>query len=386
MSGAAHSAERCVCVVQISPAGALSETFIRAHIQGLPARVVSVHGEAPTVGDTPVLSQSFPSRAWRAARRLLSERGEEWEMTRAYLTVLQRSGAEAVLAEYGPAGVRVMEACHLADVPLIVHFHGFDASVHSVLRHHAQSYPALFARAAAVIAVSRAMQARLISLGAPAEKVHYNPCGADCRAFLGADPASAPPVFLAVGRFAEKKAPQLTIAAFAEVYRTFPDARLRMVGEGLLLEQCRKMVATLGLAHAVSFLGPQPHALVQEEMRRARAFVQHSVVASTGDCEGTPLGILEAGASGLPVVATRHGGIVDVVVEGQTGYLVEEGDTAGMAQHMLRLLRQPELAASMGQTARQRIHSLFSLERSNAQLWSIIESCMEARASSPPPR
>jgi glycosyltransferase involved in cell wall biosynthesis len=253
--------------------------------------------------------------------------------------------------------------------------------VREVLEENAESYPAMFRQAAAIIAVSRAMQRKLVSLGAPPEKVHYNPCGVDCTEFGEATPASAPPVFLAVGRFVAKKAPQLTLSAFAEVHRACAKARLRMLGDGPLLEECRSLAQEeLGLSDAVTFLGAQPHAVVQEEMRRARCFVQHSVEAANGDCEGTPVGILEAGASGLPVVSTRHAGIPDVVIENQTGLLVDERDVSGMAEQMLRLALEPELAGQLGRAARLHVESHFSKERSDGQLWAVIESCLEGHS------
>jgi glycosyltransferase involved in cell wall biosynthesis len=237
----------------------------------------------------------------------------------------------------------------------------------------------MFREAAAVIAVSRAMERKLISLGAPPQKVHYNPYGVDCREFAGADPATAPPLFVAVGRFVEKKAPDLTLQAFAEVRRAVPEARLRIVGDGPLLERCRELVIDLGIADTVTFLGAQPHSVVREEMRRARCFVQHSVEATSGDSEGTPVSVLEAGASGLPVVATRHAGIPDVVAEGHTGFLVDEHDVAGMASHMLQLARDPVLAGKLGQAASRRIQESFSKDQSLNRLWAIIESSITER-------
>jgi glycosyltransferase involved in cell wall biosynthesis len=84
----------------------------------------------------------------------------------------------------------------------------------------------------AVIAVSRAMESKLISRGAPAQKVHRNPSGIHCHEFTGAQPATARVVFVEVGRFVEKKAPDLTLKAFAIVHRALPEAQLRMIGDG----------------------------------------------------------------------------------------------------------------------------------------------------------
>jgi glycosyltransferase involved in cell wall biosynthesis len=292
------------------------------------------------------------------------------------MAAFRRSRPDVVLAEYGTTGVSTMDACLQMDIPLVVHFHGYDASVHSVLEENADTYPVMFRVAAAIIAVSRAMERKLISLGAPPEKVHYNPYGINCNNFGGADPSSAQPVFLAVGRFVEKKAPQITLRAFALVHRSLPEARLRMVGDGPLLNQCRNLAKELGIEDCTMFLGAQSPAVVQEEMRSARCFVQHSMEAANGDCEGTPLGIVEAGASGLPVVSTRHAGIADVVVENETGFLVDEGDVEGMAENMLRLAQESELARKLGKTARQRIESHFSEGCSDRRLWEIIESCI----------
>ena len=353
---------------------ALSETFIRAHLERLPARTSLVSGWPPALGGRPVFST--PRRAYHKALRTLAGVGVERETTAAYVAAFRRTGADVVLAEYGTTGAQVYEACRIARVPLVVHFHGYDASERAVLEEQRETYPEMFRAAAAIVAVSHAMQRKLVSLGAPPEKVHYNPYGIDLARFGGADPASAPPTFLAVGRFVEKKAPQLTLAAFAEVAGGEPGARLRMVGDGPLLEECRALARRLGIEGAVEFLGARGHEEVQAEMRGARCFVQHSVEAANGDCEGTPVGILEAAAAGLPVVSTRHAGIPDVVVEGETGLLVEERDVRGMAAHMLSLARDAELAGRMGRAARVRATENFSMERSIGNLWAIIESCL----------
>ncbi len=351
----------------------LSETFIRAHVERLPGEVLLVHGWPPRIGDRPLVS--WPRRAAHKAWRTIT-RSRIDSATLAYEKVFRRYRPCAVLAEYGTMGVVVLAACGRAGIPLVVHFHGFDASVRTVLAEHAETYPVMFQAAAAVIAVSRAMQQRLIALGAPAEKVRYNPCGVDCSEFEGADPAGAGPRFVAVGRLTPKKAPSITLRAFADVRRRLPGATLRMVGDGPLMAECRVLARDLGIEGSLTFLGAQPPAIVREEMRRARCFVQHSVRAESGDSEGTPVSVIEAGASGLPVVATRHAGIPDVVIEGETGFLVEEHDAAGMARCMLRLAEDAVLAGRLGRAARARIEGCFSMDRSIGELWRIIQSCV----------
>jgi glycosyltransferase involved in cell wall biosynthesis len=368
---------RSICIVQPT-VNKVSETFISAHAERLPARVTVVHtsGGLPYVGSSPGLSQALVARAVRRGLRLLRGQASDWEVTGAYLSVFRRCRAEAILAEYGPQGVLVLEACRIARLPLVVHFHGYDASDRQVLERVAAGYSALFEHAAALVAVSGAMRRRLLEMGAAPERTHLNVYGVDCEEFGAARPEENEARFLAVGRFVEKKAPHLTLLAFAEVRRCRRDARLCMIGDGPLLGPCQALAAALGLQGAVEFRGALAHDAVRAEMKQARAFVQHSIEACNGDSEGTPVAILEAGASGLPVVSTFHGGIPEIVTDGVTGFLVNEKDIAGMSERMLRLACEPALAARLGRAARQRISCNFAIEQSIGNLWSIIESCI----------
>jgi glycosyltransferase involved in cell wall biosynthesis len=177
----------------------------------------------------------------------------------------------------------------------------------------------------------------------------------------------------------DKKAPHLTLLAFSKVAAKIHDARLVMVGDGTLWEACKHLADALGVGDKVEFPGPSSHAEVAATMRHARAFVQHSMRTTYGDAEGTPVAILEAGASGLPVVATRHMGIQDVVIHSETGLLVEEGDIEGMAHWMGRIAEEPLLAGRLGRAARERVASQFSMDRSICNLWRIIERAIAAK-------
>ena len=137
-----------------------------------------------------------------------------------------------------------------------------------------------------------------------------------------------------------------------------------MIGDGILLDVCRDLVSAMGIGHAVEFCGAQSPDVIAAEMRQARAFVQHSITASDGDSEGTPVAVLEAGAAGLPVVSTRHAGIPDVVIEGVTGLLVDERDVDGMAGHMRMLIRNPDQATELGRRAAAHVRRYYSMEQS----------------------
>jgi len=357
----------------------VSETFIRAHGERLPGVVGIIHqrDEQLWCDDAQVRTPWSWASLAHAVRRLRIGSRREPPFSPAYDVALQMYRPDVVLAEYGPIGVQVSRPCRRARVPFVVHFHGYDAARRDVLAKYAASYRTMFTEAAAIIAVSRAMERTLRSLGCPPDKIVYNPCGTDCEAFGSTNPGNCPPTFVAVGRLVEKKSPDLSLRAFAQVVRERPAARLRMIGDGPLREMCQGLVRELGCQEAVTFLGAQPHDVVIQEMRAARAFAQHSVVATDGDSEGTPVAILEAGATGLPVVATRHAGIPDVVVEGETGLLVDEHDVTGMARHMLRLVDEPQVAETLGRHAARHVRSHYTMEQSLGRLARVLQTAAE---------
>jgi glycosyltransferase involved in cell wall biosynthesis len=287
---------------------------------------------------------------------------------------LFNSNFDVVFAEYGPTGVAAMDVCEKIGIPLVVHFHGYDAYQTDILKKDGKRYHELSKKASAIVVVSEGMKKQLISLGVSNAKIHLNPYGVETSLFMGANPLVSHRHFLFVGRFVHKKSPKKTVLAFHKVYESFPDAKLIMIGDGPLLNETRLLSNSLGLNKSVEFLGIQPHDAVAAVMREVRGYVQHSVTAPDGDSEGTPLAILEASSSGLPVVSTKHGGIVDAVIDGVTGYLIEEGDIAGMAHYMHMLAEDQKLAASMGSAGRKHIIENYSLPDRIMDLYNIIQS------------
>ena len=274
---------------------------------------------------------------------------------------LRRERIDCVLAEYGPTGANVLNVCKSLRLPLVVTFLGYDASVHQILQQYEFAYKDLFKYASAVIVVSRSIQEKLKDLGCPAEKMHYSPTGPHDR-FFNVKPNFSQKLFISTGRFVDKKAHYYTILAFNEVLKKHPEAKLVMAGEGALLNVCINLIRFLKIEHAVSL--PRVITLEQfsEYLTVARAYVQHSVTALDGDMEGTPVAILEASAAGVPVISTRHAGISDVVVDGETGFLVDEHDVMGMSKYMMDVLEDEHLAREIGASGRTFVMENFSRE------------------------
>ena len=256
-----------------------------------------------------------------------------------------------------------------------MHFHGFDASVYDIIKKYATWYQNVFAYASSVVAVSAKMKDDLIKLGCPENKIKISACGpADM--FLDAAPGYSNNRFLSVGRFVEKKAPHLAILAFQKVLSLYPDAKLVMVGDGALLPVCKDLTEALGISDSVHFMGIQTPEQVKGLMEKSVAFIQHSIVAQNGDSEGSPVSVMEAQAAALPVISTYHAGIPEVVIHGETGFLVKEKDISCMAEYMVRILAEPGLAKKLGQKGRQEIQSRFSQPTHLAFLQQQIEQAL----------
>ncbi len=352
-----------------------SQTFVRDHLTRLPGTVMHLYGGAFNwqYQQKPLFWLPYRAINYFADRapRNVVERAQG-RMNGALANFLQREKVDVVLAEFADAAVHLVDACEAAGVPLVVHCHGYDVYVRALVEPKLALYRKLFGCAAGIVVVSQAMRQRVIELGAHPERVTVNSCGVDHAVFSPDAGNERSQTLIAVGRFVEKKAPHLTILAFDKALQACPEAKLVMVGDGPLFDACVQLARALKISEAIRFVGKQDHRAVSKLMSAARAFVQHSVVAPSGDSEGSPVSVLEAGAAGLPVIATRHAGILDSVVENETGFLVDEYDIDAMARHMVTLLTDAKLAARMGSSARVRVQEHFSMEKSISTLAQVL--------------
>ena len=361
--------------------GGYSETFIRAQIERLPANVSLLVGSVPNMADEDG-TELVPwiGRAGRGALgRLVGRRATQWLDQFWLRRHLSTRHIDVVLAEYGTRGIQMVSACRRTGIPLVTHFYGYDGSARTIFEKYARGYRSLFRHGGPLVVVSHHMAARLTSIGADPATLSVIACGVDPQPETVMPAFDDPPVFLAVARFVEKKAPHMTLLAFAALVRDVPEARLTMVGDGPLLGPCKQLVKALGIGSSVDFLGALPHDRLPALYRSSRAFVQHSMEASNGDTEGLPVAILEASAAGLPVVSTLHAGIPEAVIDGETGYLVPEGGIDEMADRLRTLANDRTLAQRLGSAARRHVTANFALDDSLGRLEDVLESAIALR-------
>jgi glycosyltransferase involved in cell wall biosynthesis len=218
-----------------------------------------------------------------------------------------------------------------------------------------------------LIGVSAATVDELVGLGvAPRSKFVVVPVGLELEAFLALELApdsklrsevGAPPgdvLFTYTGRLAPIKRPDTMLRALAIARRGGAAVSVVVVGDGTMRPELEQLARDLGCADAVSFLG------YRRDLPRIAAGSDAALL--TSDNEGTPVALIEAAAAGRPAVATRVGGVTDIVVEG-TGFLAAPGDCVTIAAQMTRLANDPALRRRMGSSAREHVRQRFSHAR-----------------------
>lgn len=281
---------------------------------------------------------------------------------------LQLQNAHLIHAHFGPDGVMALPLARALDVPLLVTFHGYDATTsdeharQSFYRHRAyvRNRDRLIREADGFIAVSEFIKRKMIDQGIPEEKIDVRYIGIDVDFFEPDAIEDRDPVVLFVGRLTEKKGLRHLIRAMERVQRENSDLRLVVVGDGERREALESEAARR--LETVDFLGFQPQGVVWDWMNRAMLLAVPSVTADSGNSEGLPMVVLEGQAMGLPVVGSEHAGIPEAVEHGETGFLSPEGDSEALADHILRLSTDRSLCRTFGRNGRTRVVERFNLK------------------------
>jgi len=326
------------------------------------------------------------TRLWRRALATLGIAGDvdthKWPGLRArFRRNLKRLDPDVVHAQFGPMGVLVAPVIKSLGIPLVVTFHGYDISVLPQNEQTKRRYRALFQKTDALIGVSKHNCDKLLALGAPEKKVQVFHNGTRIEKFSYSDPSTRfdgeTVRILFVGRLVKVKSPVDLVEAFAKAREQMNEEvnlHLTIAGDGPESHSVDELIRERQIQDEVDCLGQVSHDEVRSLMERHDIYVQHSKEVESGAEEGLGVVFIEAQASGLPVVATRSGGIPDVVVDGETGYLVPEGDTEAMADRIVHLAKHPEMWEEMGRAGRRHVEENFDLKKQIGKLISLYEN------------
>jgi len=246
-------------------------------------------------------------------------------------------------------------------VPVVLTSHGTDLFLLDRFPSARAVAGPIFRAAGQVTVISTPLVERVERLGVPRDRISVLPMPLTTGRFEGPRSASRnADHLLFIGRLIERKGAEYAIRAVAALRERGRAARLTLVGEGPERPALEALVRELGLDDAVTLTGALSHDEVAAHYRRATLLLMPAVTDWKGEQEGFGMVLVEAMASGLPIVATRSGGIVDVVRDGETGLLVEERDPAGLAAAAERLLADPALASRLADAAAKDLEARFA--------------------------
>lgn len=301
---------------------------------------------------------------WKLARKL----GRFPPHTR---KVLESLHADLVHVHFGLDAVRYMPLLLGLALPLVVTLHGYDINRRRDWWESGEGrkknirYPRELLRLSQgvnthFIAVSSAIHDAALAFGIPAQKVTTLHIGIDTSRFApsGACVGQRKPNVLFVGRLEENKGVQYLLEAFSGIKQKVPDARLTIIGDGALKASLENHALARGLP--VKFAGRLPPEALKPYLAESRVLCLPSVTMASGDSEGFGMVLLEAQASGVPVVTSSRGG-VEALIHGRTGYYHAEADVSAIAQYVVNLLTNNALADSFSRSAVEFVRANFDI-------------------------
>jgi colanic acid/amylovoran biosynthesis glycosyltransferase len=284
--------------------------------------------------------------------------------------LLDRRGADLMHIYFGHTGVHLLPFIECWDKPCVVSFHGADV----VMKNggdYAKKMRRVLRTVPLVLARSRSLADRVVELGCPADRIRISRTGIPLTQFpyvRREPPRDGRWRFLQACRLIPKKGVATSLRAFTIFQNEHPNAELIIAGKGPLQPRLEALADALGIADHVHFPGFLSQPELTELYSSAHVFMHPSEMCPDQNQEGIPNSILEAMATGLPVLATRHGGIPEAVENGRSGFLVDERDHIALAGAMKRVTTSEHSFREMGLLASESVAQNFEQEVQTRQL------------------
>ncbi|MGB7533080.1 MAG: glycosyltransferase [Halobacteriota archaeon] len=300
---------------------------------------------------------------------------------------LVKDKPKLVHAHFGYSGYSFLKLKKIFRLPLITTFYGFDLSLlPSQFPEWGIKYRKLFQEGDTFLVEGNHMKKCLIELGCPEEKIIVQHLGIDLDKikFVPRKLKEDEEIRILISAsFVEKKGNPYAVGAFGRVRQLHPELNLKLtiIGDsrGSPAEEREKekifdVIQKYNLKDCVKMLGYQPYSVFLRELYQHHIFLHPSVHASDGDTEGgAPVSIIEASASGMPILSTTHCDIPEVVTNGESGYLVPERDVDALAEKLEFLVLSSDVWGNMGLNGREHIEKNYDVKKQVQQLEEIYD-------------
>ena len=295
-------------------------------------------------------------------------RDKPWQISDAelgeLLSVLSETRARLLHIYFGQIAVHLLPLIRAWKHPSIVSFHGADVMVDMNKPAYREATLQMLDAVTLVLVRSESLRRALVDLGCAPEKIEIQRTGIPLEEFPFRErtvPKNGEWRFVQAGRLIEKKGLPVTVRAFSTFLKQHPNATLTIAGEGPLLHELQRFAHELAIADRVSFAGFISQEQLREIYYRSHIFLHPSQTGRDGNQEGIPNSMLEAMASGLPVFATKHGGIPEAIENGVSGVLVPERDDEALARVLLNAAQDPDSLSRIGHAGATAVRKNFDL-------------------------
>jgi len=293
-------------------------------------------------------------------------RNAPWQISRSetaeLIRILEAARAQLLHIYFGHIATHLLPLIERWQRPSVVSFHGADVMVDLEKPAYRRATSQMLEAVRLVLVRSESLRDSLVRLGCPERKIRIQRTGIPLQEVPFQPrtwPVNGAWQLVQAGRLIEKKGVETSLRAFAEFGRRCPAAQFTIAGEGPLLSQLQETARELGVAERVSFTGFISQPELRELFYRSHIFLHPSETGPDGNQEGVPNSMLEAMASGLPVFATRHGGIPEAIESGVSGVLVAEGDADALARELLQAVENSGILTAMAERGAQRVTETF---------------------------
>jgi glycosyltransferase involved in cell wall biosynthesis len=302
-------------------------------------------------------------------------RNQPWQISdaelRELLSVLSETRAQLLHIYFGQIAVHLLPLIRAWKNPSIVSFHGADVMVDMNKPAYRGATLQMLDAAMLVLVRSESLRRALIDLGCDPAKIELQRTGIPLEEFPFRErsvPERGEWRFVQAGRLIEKKGLPVTLRAFAIFVQQYPNATLTIAGEGPSLDELQSLARELNIAEHVSFTGFVSQEQLRDIYYRSHIFLHPSQTGQDGNQEGIPNSMLEAMATGLPVLATSHGGIPEAIENGVSGVLVPERDHEALAQALLDAVKDPGFLSRVACAGADAVRDNFDLEKQARRL------------------
>ncbi len=296
--------------------------------------------------------------------------------------ILERRHADLMHVYFGHTGVHLLPFIQNWDRPAIVSFHGADVMLRPHQPEYATQLRQLFETVPLVLARSVSLARRLEEIGCPAEKIRLNRTGIPLEEFPFTHrlmPADGEWRFVQTCRLIPKKGLKTSMEAFALFRRKHPKATFTIAGDGPMRSELERLAAELGVGDAVTFRGFLNSSDLNALYAQSHVFLHPSEITEDANQEGVPNAMLEAMATGLPVVATLHGGIPEAVEHERSGFLVHERDSAALFTALEQITESSEYLQIMGRQASEGVRREFEQSEAIKKLEACYDEALSLR-------